>query len=307
MESAWVFDRLHHAARRFGQWDRSARDVGEAESANINPSTGVPRTMCETAPMRTSSLVAFALLGLAAAACAAPADAPVDEVGAAESGYTTHPRAGWYRVRESVGKLYVQLANAPNTLCASDNKLDRCSVGEIDLSALGLDADRQKEVEAMYREDIILLYGKAYAVDNGGGGKTLRLVATRAYQNLLRVFPQGNLYEVTKLKEPTACKLARMVSAGPGVFAPPSLETFDGTCTHHARKLNSVQRFDVDEPDWEEDEQWLPFGATMDVVDDLEAGESVITNGNWMSYMDAPFTHPSPVQIWRDVTLPPTE
>jgi hypothetical protein len=176
----------------------------------------------------------------------------------------------------------------------------------VDLTALRLSAARQAEVNALLPEDVILVYGKPQAVVKGGA-KVMRLVATRAFENLLRVFPEGDLYEVTKMRAPATCDLAQMVAARPGVFAPPTLQVSQGTCTHSARALNSVQTFAVDEPNWASRERWLPVGASADVVADLDDGASVIANGHWMSNRSAAFSHPTPVQIWRDVARPEGE
>ncbi len=237
-----------------------------------------------------------------ASACAS---AP-DESAETESAYTARPRAAYYQVVERGGRLYAQLANATATPCADGRSDVRCPLAEVDFTALRLSAQRRDEVNALLPEDVILVYGKPQTVVRGGA-KQMRLVATRAFENLLRVFPEGDLYEVTKAPAPSACELARMVPAPPRVFAPPSLQTFHGTCTHVARALNSVRTFSVDEPNWASREPWLPPGASADVALDLDAGASVIANGHWMSYLDAPFTHPTPVQIWRDVARPEGE
>jgi hypothetical protein len=107
-----------------------------------------------------------------------------------------------------------------------------------------------------------------------------------------------------KLPAPEACTLAKMIPPPRGVFAPPTLQTFAATCTHVASTLNSVETFSINAPDWASREDWLPVGATQDVVDDLAAGASVVANGHWMSNMDAPFSSPTPVQIFRDAKQP---
>lgn len=246
------------------------------------------------------------LLPLLALVCASACASAPDDSAEAESAATARPRAAYYQVVERGGRLYAQLANATATPCADGRSDVRCPLAEVDLTALRLSPERRDAVNALLPEDVILVYGKPQAVVRSGT-KQMRLVATRAFENLLRVFPEGDLYEITKAPAPAACELARMVAAPPGVFAPPTLRTFQGTCTHIARALNSARTFAVDEPNWASREPWLPAGASVDVTLDLDAGASVIANGHWMSNLDAPFTHPTPVQMWRDVARPEGE
>jgi hypothetical protein len=246
--------------------------------------------------------IGFLLVSMAAlSACASADDVAPDQVGAEESAASVLPRAAYYRIVEVGGSLYAQLANATSTPCADGSTNVRCPLADVNFDALRLSAARKAQVVASLPQDIVLVYGTPQTA-TVVGKKQLRLVASRAFQNLLRVFPEGPLLEVTQLSQSTTCRLATFTPPRPGVFAAPTLSVASGTCTHAVRPLNSVRKFAVDEPDWSSRERWLPVGATEDVVADLQAGASVIANGRWESNQNAAFARPSPVQIWRDVS-----
>jgi hypothetical protein len=246
--------------------------------------------------------IGFLLVSMAALSACASADsfAP-EQVGEAESAASVRPRAAYYRIVERGGSLYAQLANATSTPCADGSTDVRCPLADVNFDALRLSAARKAQVVASLPNDIVLVYGTPQTA-TVVGKKQLRLITSRAYQNLLRVFPEGPLFEVTQLPQSTVCQLATYTPPRPGVFAAPTLSVASGTCTHSVRTLNSVRKFAVDEPNWSSRERWLPLGATEDVVADLQAGASVIANGHWESNQNAAFSRPTPVQIWRDVT-----
>lgn len=247
------------------------------------------------------SLVAVAS-ALALPACAAEADdaggEPATEVDESEANAVA---PAWYRVRSVEHALFLEPANGGEMTCADGTSSARCPLVTLDLRRLGLEPEARARVEALAQEDVVLAHGRAVP-RRIREAKQLRLVATRLFENLLRVTPQGDLYEVTRLPQPTTCTLARELPSPRGVLAPPAVETFEGTCLHHVRKLGSPEAFDLDEPNWASRASLLPQGAAEGVLSDLAANEPVVVNGRWLSRERAPLSRPAPVQIWRDVT-----
>lgn len=246
-----------------------------------------------------TKLTAFIFLLLAACTAAPDDDARSEGAESVETGESAATRARWYLVKEAGGKLKIQEANGTSLRCA-DGKLDvRCSVGRIDLSALKLSPAAVAAVAGRYANDTMMVYGTT-ATYTDQGKSVFRVNATKAYESLLNVFPEGSIFAYTKLQTPVPCTLAYM-EATPGVVAPMKLLTRPATCGYRVVKLNSAQSFNADAPLFEELEPWVPSGSTEDLVDDLERGDTVLVEASLMSMRNVPFEAAEPNRAWRDV------
>ncbi len=250
-----------------------------------------------------SGLVAAVLLG----ACAAPssddgAEASLEQSESEATGVTP----AWYRVRNEEGALALEPVAGGTMTCANGEAAARCQVAFVDVKRAGIEAgdEARARIATLAQEDGVMVLGRAYVRTTGQGEertKTLRLLASRVYENVARASTDGDLYEVTRLEAPAPCTLARSMPSPRGALAQPIVETFDGSCAHRAKKLTSTDSFVIDEPNWE---SARPAGPAKELADgvttDLSQGDAVVVVGRWLS-SDGPISRPRPQQVWRDM------
>lgn len=263
-------------------------------------------------PARLAASLAFLVGAFGLAACAedrSASDVVDGESASSEDELNAGPTA-WYRLRSSGGSLSIEPVSGGSVRCAGGEESARCAITSVDLRravpAATL-ADARSRLDVLALEDSVLVLGRTSVRPGPSTAEprfsTMRLLASRVFENVARVSPDGELYQVTRLETPTRCKLARPLPSPRGSLAPPMIETFDGTCEHKATRLVGEGSFEIDQPDWNGGQ---PQGAlraeaaAASVSTDLAEGDPVIVVGSWVS-SDGPLSRPTPGQVWRDM------
>lgn len=257
--------------------------------------------------LRLVALAGASLVAVSAVACAAPPAESDDDVGQEESEQTSTPPA-WYRVRAAEGDaLAVEPVAGGSMRCAAGDESPRCAVSFVDVKRAGIATDVGDEARArigsLAKEDAVMILGRPSVRTYGQGEqatRSLRLLATKVYENVARASMDGELYEITKLPAPTPCRLTRSIPSPRGVLAAPLLEAFDGTCAHQARKIATSAIFEIDTPDWRTDNGPLAAPVVAGLDEDLAQGSSVVVVGRLVG-SDGPVSRPRPAQVWRDM------
>ncbi len=257
--------------------------------------------------LRLLALAGASLVAVSAAACAAPPAEGDEDVGQEESEQTSTPPA-WYRVRVAEGDtLAVEPVSGGTMRCAAGDESPRCAVSFVDVRRAGIGPEIGDEARArigsLAKDDAVMVLGRPSVRTYGQGEqatRSLRLLATRIYENVARASMDGDLYEITRLETPTPCRLTRMIPSPRGVLAAPLLEAFDGTCAHQARKIATSDTFDIDTPDWRTDSGPIAPPVVAGLDEDLAQGSSVVVVGRLVGTA-GPVSRPRPAQVWRDM------
>jgi hypothetical protein len=264
----------------------------------------MPARLTSPLPLRLAALFAGSLL---AVACAATPGEEDDDIGQDEAEQTSVPTA-WYRVRAAENDaLAVEPVTGGTMRCAAGDESPRCTVAFVDVKRAGISPEVGEEARArignLAKEDAVMVLGRAAVRTTGAGEqqkKSLRLLATRVYENVARASADGELYEITKLPTPAPCRLTRSIPSPRGALAAPLLEGFDGTCAHQARKIGSSDAFAIDKPEWRTDMGPLAAPVVAGLDEDLAQGNGVVVVGRLVS-SDGPMSRPRPAQVWRDM------
>lgn len=244
------------------------------------------------------------MAALALGACAAPSSDDGDSLEQDESEATSAPLS-WYRLRTGDGTLAIESLAGGAVTCADGATAARCPITFVDVRRAGIDAgdEARARIQTLAMEDGVVALGRTFVRattdDTGTKTKTLRFLASRVYENVLRTSADGDLYEVTRLDAPAPCTLARSLPSPRGALAPPIVETFQGSCANRATKVGAAQSFVIDDPDWQAGRPTAADLATR-LTTDLVEGDSVLVVGRWVS-SDGPISRPQPQQVWRDM------